>query len=60
MLKVIVSKIYSANNKAKDSINTIGVPSLIVFGIGFLVMIAQFIWFSFTSGIFEDIKNLFQ
>ena len=44
-------------SKTKDAIKSIDAPSLIVFSIGFLIMIAQFVWFAFSGGIFEDIKN---
>ena len=57
MLKVLISKAYSKTN---DFIKTTGVPILIVYASGVIVMIAQFIWFAFTSGVLEDFKKLLQ
>ena len=47
-------------SKTKDAFKSVDTPSLIVFSIGFLIMIAQFVWFAFKGGIFEDIKNFLQ
>ena len=43
-------------SKTKDAFKTVDTPSLIVFSIGFLIMIAQFVWFAFKSGIFEAVS----
>jgi len=47
-------------SKIKDAFKSIDAPSLIVFSIGFLIMIAQFVWFAFNGGIFDDISNFLQ